>query len=58
MSVVIITGSDTLTVLDVSKNYIGDEGIAMISEVLQHSKSVTKLKVVRCGLSMIGTVCS
>ena len=39
-----------------SHNDIGDEGITIISEVLQHNKSLTKLKVEECGLSMKGTV--
>jgi len=56
MSTVIITGSATLRVLNVSHNDIGDDGIAVISETLQHNKSLTKLRVARCGLSMKGTV--
>ena len=55
---VIITGSTTLRVLDVSVNDIGDKGMAMISEALQHNKSLTRLKVERCGLSVKGTVAS
>ena len=56
MSTVIITGSDTLRVLDVSRNAIGDEGMAIISEALQHNKSLTILGLVLCGLSVKGTV--
>ena len=56
MSTVIITGSATLRVLDVGINDIGDDGIAVISETLQHNKSLTTLKVVKCGLSVKGTV--
>ena len=56
MSTVIITGSATLRVLDVSRNDIGDEGMAVISEALQHNKSLTALIVVQCGLSVKGTV--
>ena len=54
----VIIGSPTLRVLDVSVNDIGDEGMAMISEVLQHGKSlmITKLKVGKCGLSVKGTM--
>ena len=48
----------TLRELDVSGNDIGDEGMAIISEVLQHNKSLTTLRVERCGLSVKGTVCS
>ena len=56
MSTVIITGSATLRVLNVSSNDIGDDGMAVISEALQHNKSLTTLWVVQCGLSVKGTV--
>ena len=56
MSTVIITGSATLRVLDVSLNYIGDDGMAVISEALQYNKSLTTLRVAWCGLSVKGTV--
>ena len=56
MSIVIITGSATLRELDVSNNDISDDGMALISEALQHSKSLTKLWVERSGLSVKGTV--
>ena len=56
MSTVIITGIATLRVLDVSSNDISDDGMAVISEALQHSKSLTTLWVGRCGLSVKGTV--
>jgi len=56
MSTVIITGSATLRVLDVSENDIGDDGMAVISETLQHNKSLTELRVADCGLSVEGTV--
>ena len=56
MSTVIITGSATLRVLNVSFNDIGDDGMAVISEALQHNKSLTTLKLVQCGLSVKGTV--
>ena len=46
----------TLQYLNMSQNDIGDEGMAIISEVLQHNKSLTKLKVEECGLSVKGTV--
>ena len=54
----VITGSATLRVLDVSYNDIGDEGMAIISEALQHNKSLTELAVVQCGLSVTGNVAS
>ena len=56
MSTVIITGSATLRVLDVSGNDIGDDWMAVISEALQHKKSLTTLWVEQCGLSVEGTV--
>jgi len=56
MSTVIITGSATLRVLNVSSNDIGDDGMAIISETLQHNKSLTELRVAKCGLSVKGIV--
>ena len=56
MSSVIITGSATLRVLDISENNIGDEGMVIISEALQHNKSLTRLIVGECQLSVKGTV--
>ena len=53
---VIITGSATLRELDVSYNDISDDGMALISEALQHNKSLTTLRVAECGLSVKGTV--
>ena len=41
--------------LDVNWNDIGDEGMAVISEALQHNKSLTTLRVAGCGLSVKGT---
>ena len=55
MSTVIITGSATLRVLDVSNDDIGDDGMAVISEALQHNKSLTRLRVAKCALSVKGT---
>ena len=46
----------TLQWLDMSINIIGDEGMAKISEALQHNKSLTTLRVAECKLSMKGTV--
>ena len=46
----------TLQELDMSSNDIGDKGMAVISEALQHNKSLTTLWVVKCGLSVKGTV--
>ena len=46
----------TLQVLNMRVNDIGDDGMAVISEALQHNKSLTTLWVGRCGLSVKGTV--
>ena len=46
----------TLQVLIMSNNDIGDDGMAVISEALQHNKSFTTLRVELCGLSVKGTV--
>ena len=40
--------------LDVGGNKIGDDGISMISEELQHNKSLTELSIAGCGLSVKG----
>ena len=46
----------TLQKLDMDGNDIGDDGMAVISEALQHNKSLTTLRVSVCGLSVKGTV--
>ena len=46
----------TLQKLGIGGNDIGDDGIAVISEALQHHKSFTTLWVDKCGLSAKGTV--
>ena len=46
----------TLQQLSMSSNDIGDDGMAVISEALQHNKSLTRLWVDQCGLSVKGTV--
>ena len=56
MSTVIITGSTTLRELDVSSNQIADNGISLITEGLQSNKTLIKLNVSRCDLSVKGTV--
>ena len=60
-SIMIITGAvyirqllnftPTLQCLAMNYNDIGDEGMAIISEALQHNKSLTDLRVEKCGLS-------
>ena len=56
MSVVVFTGSTTLRELDLWTNDIGDNGISMITEWLLSNKTLTKLNVSGCNLSMKGTV--
>ena len=56
MSTVIIIGSATLNVLNVNRNDIGDDGMGVISEALQHNKSLTILRVGGCGLSVKGKI--
>ena len=56
MYIVIIIDSATLRVLGVNYNDIGDDGMAVISETLKNSKSLTKLHVEQCGLSVQGNV--
>jgi len=56
MSTVIIIGSATLRMLDVGFNDICDDGMAVITETLQHNKSITTLRVDHSGLSVKGTV--
>ena len=47
----------TLQVLNMSGNDdISDDGMAEISEALQHNKSLTTLWIGECGLSVKGTV--
>ena len=46
----------TLQELYMSNNDIGGDGMAVISEALQCNKSLTKLSVIECGLSVKGTV--
>ena len=45
----------TLQKLDIDNNNIGDDGIAVISEALQHNTSVTTLRIEQCGLSAQGS---
>ena len=56
MSTVIITGSTTLRELNVNFNDIGDSGICIITKWLLFNKTLTKLNVSYCNLSVKGTV--
>ena len=52
----ILMGNCTLQVLNVCNNTIGDDGISVIVEQLQHITTLTKLVVIECGLSVKGTI--
>ena len=52
----LLNGTHTLKQLYISDNNISDDGMAVISEALQHNKSLTALDVEKCGLSVKGTV--
>ena len=52
----LLVGNCTLQELNVSFNDIGDDGISVIVEQLQHITTLTELDVRRCGLFMKGTV--
>ena len=52
----LLNATHTLQGLNMSRNNIGDEGMAVISEALQHNKSLTTLSVEHCGLSAKGTI--
>ena len=44
----------TLQYLDIGSNDIDDEGMGIISEALQHNKSLTAVRVDNCELSVKG----
>ena len=52
----ILMGNCTLQKLKLSINTIGDDGISVIVEQLQHITTLTKLTVIYCGLSVKGTI--
>ena len=52
----ILMGNCTLQVLNVNGNSIGDDGISVIVEQLQHITTLTKLIVMKSGLSVKGTI--
>ena len=66
MIVVVTTGAsclsellkvnNSLQVLKMSYNDIGDEGISSVAEGLKHNKTLTMLNIENCGLSVKGTV--
>ena len=46
----------SLQVLNVGRNSIGDDGISVMMNGLQHNKTLTELYVYKCGLSAKGTI--
>ena len=50
LTVIITTDTITLEVLNVGFNEIGDDGVAMISEELQHKNSLIELSFAGCGI--------
>ena len=46
----------TFQVLDIESNNIEDDGMAVISKALEHKRSLAKLWVAECGLSVKGMV--
>ena len=51
----LLVGNCTLQVLSVAGNNIGDDGISVIVEQLQHNTTLTELHVIGCGLSVKGS---
>ena len=50
-----LMGNHSLQELYVSRNNIGDDGISVIAEQLQHITTLTTLDVASCGLSVKGS---
>ena len=48
--------NNSLQELDMGVNAIGDDGMSSVADGLQYNKTVTKLSVEQCGLSVKGTV--
>ena len=48
----------SLQVLHVCHNNIGDDGISVIVEQLQHITTLTTLNVIKCGFTVKGSYCS
>ena len=51
----LLMGNHSLQKLHVSHNNIGDDGISVIAEQLQHITTLTTLYVSSCGLSVKGS---
>ena len=48
--------NNSLQLLDMGGNVIGDDGMSSVADGLQYNKSLTMLDVETCGLSVKGTV--
>ena len=48
--------NNSLQELDMGWNFIGDDGMSSVADGLQYNKSLTKLNIKHCGLSVKGTV--
>ena len=48
--------NNSLQVLSMGWNVIGDDGMASIADRLRYNKSLTNLHIQECGLSVKGTV--
>ena len=48
--------NNALQELDMGDNDIGDDGMSSVADGLQYNKTLTKLNVQWCGLSVKGTV--
>ena len=48
--------NNSLQELDMAYNAIGDDGMSSVADGLQYNKTLTKLDVGECGLSVKGTV--
>ena len=48
--------NNLLQELDMRLNHIGDDGMSSVADGLQYNKTLTKLNVRQCGLSVKGTI--
>ena len=53
----LLVKNHTLQMLSVSDNKIGDNGISVIVQQLQHTTTLTRLYIMECGLSVKGCYC-
>ena len=48
--------SNSLQELNMRSNDIGDDGMSLVADALQYNRTLTKLNIRECGLSVKGTV--